>query len=93
LSVAAARPQSTRALWRAVWTLGITQIIAWGSLHYSIAVLAPDMGAALGIRLHETLAGFVSIGAVAKVPPPAERPPRSAVLSAWGTDVRSTSPA
>jgi nitroreductase len=39
--------------------------------------------AALGVERHETLAGFVSIGAIAKVPPPAERRERSAVLSEW----------
>jgi predicted MFS family arabinose efflux permease len=58
LSVAAAHPESTPPLWRAVWTLGITQIIAWGSLHYSIAVLAPDMGAALGLTMPAVLLCF-----------------------------------
>jgi nitroreductase len=39
--------------------------------------------AALGVRGHETLAGFISIGAIAKVPPPAVRPSRNVVLSTW----------
>jgi nitroreductase len=38
---------------------------------------------ALGIETHETLAGFVSIGAIAKTPPAASRPARDRVLSTW----------
>ena len=39
--------------------------------------------AALGVESHETLAGFVSIGAIATAPPPAVRPARNVVLSTW----------
>ena len=38
---------------------------------------------ALGLGTHETLAGFVSIGAIAKSPPPAKHPDRGGVISAW----------
>ena len=38
---------------------------------------------AMGLETHETLAGFVSIGAIAKAPPAAIRPPRDKVLSTW----------
>ena len=38
---------------------------------------------ALGLETHETLAGFVSIGAIAKTPPAAIRPARDRVLSTW----------
>ncbi len=51
---AAARPDrhqeiTARALVWPVSLLGITQIIAWGSLFYSIAVLAPAMAASLDV--------------------------------------------
>jgi MFS family permease len=36
-------------LWRVVPALGVAQIIAWGSLYYSIAVLATPMRSDLGI--------------------------------------------
>jgi len=36
-------------LWRIVTALGVSQIIAWGSLYYSIAVLAAPMRADLGL--------------------------------------------
>ena len=47
-----------RPLWRVVVALGLTQIIAWGSLHYSIAVLAPDMAATLGVSVPLVLGCF-----------------------------------
>ncbi|HEX6363724.1 MAG TPA: MFS transporter, partial [Albitalea sp.] len=47
-----------RPLWRVVFALGLTQIIAWGSLHYSIAVLAPDMAATLGVSVPLVLGCF-----------------------------------
>jgi predicted MFS family arabinose efflux permease len=37
------------SLWRIVPALGIAQIIAWGSLYYSLAVLGPPMRVELGI--------------------------------------------
>jgi hypothetical protein len=36
-------------VWRLVPALGVTQIIAWGSLYYSIAVLGASMRAELGL--------------------------------------------
>jgi MFS family permease len=33
---------------RAIWALGITQIIGYGTLYYSFGVLAPDIGLAFG---------------------------------------------
>lgn len=38
---------------------------------------------ALGLEQAETLAGFVSMGAVAKAAPPVTRPSRDQVLSVW----------
>lgn len=40
---------------------------------------------AMGIRTHETLAGFISIGTIAKAPAPAARPSRARVCSIWGS--------
>src|SRR5260370_7485109 len=36
-------------VWRIVPALGITQIVSWGTLYYSIAVLGASMRAELGI--------------------------------------------
>jgi MFS family permease len=47
-----------RPLWTIVGALGIAQIIAWGSLHYSIAVLAQPMARSLGISVSTVLAAF-----------------------------------
>jgi nitroreductase len=44
---------------------------------------AEHLRAAMGLTLTEVLAGFISIGAVAKSPPPAARPSRDLVLSQW----------
>ena len=38
--------------------LGIAQIVSWGSLFYSIAVLAEPMGAGLHLTRVEVFAGF-----------------------------------
>jgi nitroreductase len=38
---------------------------------------------ALGVAAEEVLAGFISIGTIAKAPPPAARPPRELVWSSW----------
>ncbi|MGC1817461.1 MAG: MFS transporter, partial [Casimicrobiaceae bacterium] len=37
------------ALTRLVCALGITQIVSWGTLFYTIAVLGPPMAKALGV--------------------------------------------
>jgi nitroreductase len=39
---------------------------------------------ALGVRADEVLAGFLSIGVIARVPPPAKPVAREVVLSSWG---------
>ena len=36
-------------VWRLVPALGITQVISWGTLYYSIAVLGASMRAELGV--------------------------------------------
>jgi MFS family permease len=41
-----------------VCALGVTQIVSWGALHYSIAVLAPDMARTLDVALPVVLGGF-----------------------------------
>lgn len=50
--------QHGRPLWTIVGALGVAQIIAWGSLHYSIAVLAQPMARSLGISAAAVLAAF-----------------------------------
>jgi MFS family permease len=47
-----------RPLWTAVGALGVAQIISWGSLHYSIAVLAQPMARSLNISVATVLAAF-----------------------------------
>ena len=50
----------TRAIvWRLVPALGLTQIVSWGTLYYSIAVLGASMRSELGISA-ETLFGAYS---------------------------------
>ncbi|HUG25101.1 MFS transporter [Piscinibacter sp.] len=60
-----------RPLWRVVFALGLTQIIAWGSLHYSIAVLAPDMATALGVSVPLVLGCFTGALAMSGFAAPA----------------------
>ena len=45
-------------MWRHVAMLGTTQIIAWGTLTYSIAVLAPSMSAELGMSIGMVFGAF-----------------------------------
>lgn len=47
-----------RPLWTIVGALGVAQIIAWGSLHYSIAVLAQPMARTLEVGVPTVLAAF-----------------------------------
>jgi MFS family permease len=44
--------------WRVIPALGIAQIISWGSLYYSIAVLASPIQASLGISQTELFGAF-----------------------------------
>jgi predicted MFS family arabinose efflux permease len=44
--------------WRAVLVLGVTQIIAWGTIFYSPVLLAPLIAAEHGWSLSFTMAGF-----------------------------------
>ncbi len=39
----------TRAPASAIWALGVTQIVGYGTLYYSFAILAPDMAAEFGL--------------------------------------------
>ncbi len=52
-----ARPEPP-PLWGAVAMLGITQIIAWGTLTYGIAVLAPAISADLGLSMGWVFGAF-----------------------------------
>lgn len=52
----AAEPGSS--LWRFIPALGVAQVIAWGSLYYSIAVLGGPMGASLGLPQTVVYGGF-----------------------------------
>jgi hypothetical protein len=47
-----------RGPWRAVWVLGLTQIIAWGAIFYSPVLLVPLIGAERGWSLSFSMAGF-----------------------------------
>jgi nitroreductase len=64
-------------------------LLAAHSLGYGAIMLSGDrcqdepLRRALGIEVHETLAGFVSVGTISKAPPPAQRPPREAVFAQW----------
>ncbi|MBS0444371.1 MAG: nitroreductase [Proteobacteria bacterium] len=59
------------------------------ALGYGAIMLSGDrchdaaLTGALGITGDEVLAGFVSIGRIAKLPPPAESPDPAAVLTSW----------
>src|ERR1700742_1740561 len=44
--------------WRAVPVLGVTQIIAWGTIFYSPVLLAPLIAAEHGWSLSFTMSGF-----------------------------------
>jgi predicted MFS family arabinose efflux permease len=57
-SMSAPPSDSDPALWRVVCALGVTQIVAWGSLHYSIAVLGADMARSFGVSISTALLGF-----------------------------------
>ena len=44
--------------WRAVSVLGITQILAWGAIHYTPVLMAPHIAAARGWTLAFAMGGF-----------------------------------
>lgn len=50
--------ETSPSLWRFIPALGVAQVIAWGSLYYSIAVLAQPMGASLGVTQTAIYAGY-----------------------------------
>lgn len=64
-------------------------LLAAHALGYGAIMLSGDrcqdrpLCQALGVEAHETLAGFVSIGSIAKAPPPAQRGSRDSVLARW----------
>ncbi len=41
-------PETRAPAW-AIWALGVTQIVGYGTLYYSFAILAPDMAAEFGL--------------------------------------------
>jgi hypothetical protein len=47
-----------RGPWRAVWVLGVTQIIAWGAIFYSPVLLVPPIAAERGWSLAFSMGGF-----------------------------------
>jgi predicted MFS family arabinose efflux permease len=47
-----------RGPWRAVWVLGLTQIIAWGTIFYSPVLLVPPIAAEHGWSLAFSMGGF-----------------------------------
>jgi hypothetical protein len=47
-----------RGPWRAVWVLGVTQIIAWGAIFYSPVLLVPLIAAERGWSLAFSMGGF-----------------------------------
>jgi hypothetical protein len=47
-----------RGPWRAVWVLGLTQIIAWGAIFYSPVLLVPLIAAERGWSLSFSMGGF-----------------------------------
>jgi hypothetical protein len=47
---------------------------------------------ALGVRPDEVLAGFISVGAIAKAPPPAKPVSRKLVWSTWSATLASGAP-
>ncbi len=57
-------PSPSFSLPLSVSLLGITQIVSWGSLMYSVAVLAPAMSASLGVSTTTVFGAFsLSLGA------------------------------
>lgn len=56
----ASRTGRSRPLWAVVLALGVTQILAWGSLHYSIAVLAPGMAREMGLSVTAVLGCYTA---------------------------------
>lgn len=47
-----------RGPWRAVWVLGVTQIVAWGTIFYSPVLLVPLIAAEHGWSLAFCMGGF-----------------------------------
>ncbi|WP_291299135.1 MFS transporter [Elioraea sp.] len=58
-------PAAARLPWNAVGALSVTQIVAWGSQYYAIAVLAPAIAAAEGWS-REAIFGAYSLGLLAQ---------------------------
>ena len=52
---------TSRAPWRLVWALGVTEIVSWGSLYYAFSVLLLPMERDLGWD-RSTLVGAFSLG-------------------------------
>src|SRR5690606_14674324 len=48
----------------AIWALGITQIIGYGTLYYSFSILAPEIAAEFGVAV-EWIYGSISLALLA----------------------------
>ncbi|MFQ3623078.1 MAG: MFS transporter, partial [Acetobacteraceae bacterium] len=59
------RPSAPRLPWGALAALSVTQIIAWGSQYYAIAVLAPAIGESEGWS-RQAVFGAYSTGLLAQ---------------------------
>ncbi|RYH98434.1 MAG: MFS transporter, partial [Acetobacteraceae bacterium] len=49
---------------RAIWALGVTQIIGYGTLYYSFSILAPEIATAFDISI-EWIYGCISLALLA----------------------------
>jgi MFS family permease len=47
-----------RAPWQIIAILAVTQVVAWGSLYYAIAILAPEIGREMGWRAEIVFGAF-----------------------------------
>jgi nitroreductase len=64
--------------------LSATHLLGFGAIMLSGERCQDEsLRLALGVQRDEVLAGFISIGTIAKAPPPAARPPRDRVWSSW----------
>ena len=66
--------------------LSATHLLGFGAIMLSGERCQDEpLRIALGLQADEVLAGFISIGTIAKAPPPAVRPPRERVWSRWAS--------
>jgi len=71
--------------------LSATHLLGFGAIMLSGERCQDEpLRTALGLQADEVLAGFISIGTIAKAPAPAARPPRDRVWSSWVATSRNT---